>query len=292
MTTTKKISKCPDCERPLFISKGDPYGRPTCGDNVCGYVGKATKTPPEPKWGAPEAAHLAAIEKWLAEAATLHQIEHVLDTTGTKNEDGLTGDDVALRLFRQSGLAYSKGRQMLKDARDRLRFKLEQAKVALASTGQASYRAPDGRMERLGCLSYTADSDLIGELEQKVEELTAGNLKKALTAWTDFAGDGIKERQIALAVHKYVADPKPSYRRVADSFGVSKTTITRWFQRYEITTGYHVPRPQPGQNLSVRYQAQAEGDTIRRTVSATVNGRETSIPMTQSQRDAIDDGDV
>jgi hypothetical protein len=116
-----KTGTCPDCGSPLRIPDADPEGRPECTRPPfgCGYVGAATRTPAPPKWGPREDAHLAAVEKWLAdEWRDDTEIEAMLDTSGKEYEDAagrkMTGYELAARAFGACGLAYTKRRAILK----------------------------------------------------------------------------------------------------------------------------------------------------------------------------------
>ncbi len=102
----EKKQTCPKCGGALRIVEADPTGRPWCDKPGCGYLGTATKTPEPAKWGPREDAHLAAIEKWLADDWRVDaEINAMLGTDGYV---------ARTRAFGSPGLAWKKGLAILK----------------------------------------------------------------------------------------------------------------------------------------------------------------------------------
>jgi len=170
----------------------------------------------------------------------------------------------------------------------------EQSKVAILADNRKTKEAIADRAAKRAVEITLVHAQ--AETERKVQavkkELTGQNLKQAIRAWTGFMGKGKKDQKIATAVQHYLEDSQRSYRRTGKEFSVSHQTILRWFTDFEERTGYHVPRSAPGTNLTLRSQAEMETEPKQKTLRAKQDGEDILIPMTETQKESIDDNDV
>lgn len=86
------------------------------------------------------------------------------------------------------------------------------------------------------------------EAEHSISKEAVGKWIKSFPAVDDY--------RILVAITDYMTDREHTYRRTATKMNVTATTICKWFAKFENTTGYSIPRPKPGENLSMVHQAQ------------------------------------
>ncbi len=97
---------------------------------------------------------------------------------------------------------------------------------------------------------------------RKTKEVAKNTLREALSKWMHFDPPSMSadtKARIEKAVKMYLTDPdKRSLAKIAAEFGVSRKTVSGWFQKFTEETGYSVVTHQRHESVSDKLKAEAQ----------------------------------
>jgi hypothetical protein len=143
-------------------------------------------------------------------------------------------------------------------ALDEIEKQARRADQAQADKNAAEERAKTQQV-RADTLEKIVRSDLKDGADakcqlKKAKQASCATLKEAIEYLNRFAGEA--DQRIAQAAQLYVMPEWRTLQKVATKMGVSKATISSWFNIFEEKTGFNLGRPKPRENFSVRAQTE------------------------------------
>ena len=115
----------------------------------------------------------------------------------------------------------------------------------------------------------TDDKEEMIKLKKRIKKADAAScatMKEAIECLNRMAGEF--DPRIVTAVQLYMQPEWRTLQKVGKKIGVSKATVSKWFNFFEEETGFNLGRPKPGENFSVREQTETthfDGNTHNRT---------------------------